>query len=98
MVSRTKNKNIKHKKKRNNIFRFSAISLLVIFSFFTLPTVSNFLDKNLEKTIKSIVTNYDGLIDSILLGCTELPIVINENYFKGKKAISSIDEYIKYLL
>ena len=60
--------------------------------------IKNFLDKNLEKTIKSIVTNYDGLIDSILLGCTELPIVINENYFKGKKAISSIDEYIKYLL
>ena len=59
--------------------------------------IKNFLDKNLEKTIKSIVTNYDGLIDSILLGCTELPIVINENYFKGKKAISSIDEYIKYL-
>ena len=60
--------------------------------------IKNFLDKNLEKTIKSIVTNYDELIDSILLGCTELPIVINENYFKGKKAISSIDEYIKYLL
>ena len=60
--------------------------------------IKNFMDKNLEKTIKGIVKDYDGLIDSILLGCTELPIVINENYFKGKKAISSIDEYIKYLL
>ena len=34
----------------------------------------------------------------ILLGCTELPIVINKSHFEGKKAISSIDEYIKYLL
>ena len=56
------------------------------------------LDKNSVKTIKNIIKNYDGSIDSILLGCTELPIVIDENYFPDKKAISSIDEYIKYLL
>ena len=62
MVSRTKNKNIKHKKKRNNIFRFSAISLLVIFSFFTLPTLDNFLDKNLNfnrSTISNAGINFD---------------------------------------
>ena len=46
MVRRTKNKNIKQIKKKNNIFRFSAISLLVIFSFFTLPSINIFLDKN----------------------------------------------------
>jgi aspartate/glutamate racemase len=38
------------------------------------------------------------MIDSVLLGCTELPIVMNEDHFKGKKIISSIDEYIMYLL
>ena len=42
MVKRKKNKNIKQIKKKNNILRFSAISLLVIFSFFTLPTINNF--------------------------------------------------------
>ena len=48
--------------------------------------------------IKEIIKDYGDSIDSILLGCTELPIVIDENYFPDKKAISSIDEYIKYLL
>ena len=56
MVRRTKSKSIKPKQKKNNIFRFSAISLLVIFSFFTLPTLSNFLDKNLNFK-KSIISN-----------------------------------------
>jgi Bax protein len=56
MVKRTKNKNIKHTKKKNNIFRFSAISLIVIFSFFTLPTIKIFLDKNLNFN-KSVISN-----------------------------------------
>ena len=56
MVRRTKNKNIKQSKKKNNLFRFSIISFLVIFSFFTLPTLSNFLDKNLNFN-RSIVSN-----------------------------------------
>ena len=56
MVKRTKNKNIKQIKKKNNILRFSAISLLVIFSFFTLPTIKIFLDKNLNFK-KSIISN-----------------------------------------
>ena len=56
MVRRTKNKSIKPNQKKNNIFRFSAISLLVIFSFFTLPTLINFLDKNLNFK-KSIISN-----------------------------------------
>ena len=56
MVRRTKNKNIKQSKKKNNLFRFSIISFLVIFSFFTLPTLSNFLDKNLNFK-KSIISN-----------------------------------------
>ena len=46
MLRRTKNKKNKQIKKKNNILRFSAISLLVIFSFFTLPTIKIFLDKN----------------------------------------------------
>ena len=60
--------------------------------------IKNSLDKNSEKTIKNIIKNYDGSIDSILLGCTELPIVIDEDYFLGKKVISSIDEYINYII
>ena len=56
MVRRTKNKNIKQIKKKNNIFRFSIISFLVIFAFFTLPTLSNFLDKNLNFN-RSVVSN-----------------------------------------
>ena len=48
MVKRKKNKNIRERQRQNNIFRFSAISLLVIFSFFSLPTVNNFLVKNLN--------------------------------------------------
>ena len=60
--------------------------------------IKNILDKNSDKTIRDIVKNYDDMIDSVLLGCTELPIVMNEDHFKGKKVISSIDEYIMYLL
>ena len=47
---------------------------------------------------KRIINNYNDSIDSILLACTELPIVIKENSFEGKKVISSIDEYINYLI
>ena len=56
MVRLTKLKNVKQSRKKNNIFPFSVISLFVIFSFFTLPTVNNFLDKNLNFK-KSIITN-----------------------------------------
>ena len=48
MVKRKKNKNIRERQRQNNIYRFAAISLLVIFSFFSLPTVNNFLVKNLN--------------------------------------------------
>ncbi len=56
MVRRKKNKNLKQIKKKNNILRFSAISLLVIFSFFVLPTIKIFFDKNLNFN-KSIISN-----------------------------------------
>ncbi len=56
MVRRTKNKIIKQNRKKNNIFRFSAISLLVIFSFFTLPTIKISLDKNFNFK-KSVISN-----------------------------------------
>lgn len=59
---------------------------------------TNKISKNSEKIIQNIIENYNDSIDSVLLACTELPIVIEENYFEGKKAISSIDEYINYLL
>ena len=59
---------------------------------------NNCLERESDKTLREIIKNYDSSIDSILLGCTELPISIDEDYFKGKKAISSIDEYIKFLL
>ena len=56
MVRRTKNKIIKQNQKKNNIFRFSVISLLVIFSFFTLPSINIFLDKNFNFK-KSVISN-----------------------------------------
>ncbi len=55
MVKSTKNKILK-KKKKNNIFKFLSISLLVIFSFFVLPTLDNYLDKNLNFK-RSIISN-----------------------------------------
>ncbi len=58
----------------------------------------NKINKSSEKILKKMVINHTDSIDSILLACTELPIAIKENYFEGKKTISSIDEYIKYLL
>ena len=60
--------------------------------------INNSLEKKSEQTIKNIIKNYDDSIDSILLGCTELPIVIDEEYFLGKKVISSIDEYINHII
>ena len=61
MVRQKKNKNIKLKQKKNNIFRFSAISIFVIFSFFSLPTVINYLDKNINfnKSVISSGINFD---------------------------------------
>ena len=59
--------------------------------------INNSLEKKSEQAIKNIIKNYDDSIDSILLGCTELPIVIDEEYFLGKKVISSIDEYINHI-
>ena len=56
MVKRIKNKIIQQKRTQNNIFRFTAISIVVIFSFFFLPTVNNFVDKNLNFK-KSIISN-----------------------------------------
>ena len=58
----------------------------------------NCLERKSDKTLKAILKAYNNSIDSILLGCTELPIAIEGDYVKGKKVISSIDEYIKYLL
>ena len=60
--------------------------------------INNSLEKKSEQTIKNIIKNYDDSIDSILLGCTELPIVIDEEYFLGRKVISSIDEYINHII
>ena len=56
MVRQTKNKSFKLKQKTNNLFRFSVISILVIFSFFSLPTLSIILDKNFNFK-KSIISN-----------------------------------------
>ena len=56
MVRQTKNKSFKLKQKTNNLFRFSAISIFVIFSFFVLPTVSIFFDKHFNFK-KSVISN-----------------------------------------
>ena len=59
---------------------------------------TNEVNENSKQILKKIINNYNDRIDSILLACTELPIVITEDYFNDKQAVSSIDEYIKYLL
>ena len=46
MVKLKKIKNFRKVKKQKNLIRFSLISLIVIFSFFSLPTINNYLDKN----------------------------------------------------
>ena len=56
MVRSAKNKNFKQNKKKYNVFRFLGISLFMIFSFFSLPTVNDFLVKNLNFK-KSIISN-----------------------------------------
>ena len=55
-MKRIKNKNLKFNRKQNNFFKFLAISLLVIFSFFSLPTINSFLYKNFNLK-KSIISN-----------------------------------------
>ena len=56
MVKQKKIKNYRRAKKQKNLIRFSAISFVVIFSFFSLPTVNIFLDKNINFK-KSIISN-----------------------------------------
>ncbi len=56
MVKLKKNKNYRKLKKQKNLIKFSAISFVVIFSFFSLPTINNFLDKNINFQ-KSIISN-----------------------------------------
>ncbi len=56
MVKRTKNKNLKQIRKRKNLFKFTTISFFVILSFFSLPTIKIFIDKNLNYK-KTIITN-----------------------------------------
>ena len=56
MVKQKKIKNYRIAKIQKNLIRFSTISFLVIFSFFSLPTVNNFLDKNINFK-KSIISN-----------------------------------------
>ena len=56
MVKFKKIKNYRKIKQKKNLIRFSAISLTVIFSFFSLPSINNFLDKNINLK-KSILSN-----------------------------------------
>ncbi len=56
MVKLKKIKNFRKVKKQKNLIRFSLISLIVIFSFFSLPTINNYLDKNIYLK-KSIISN-----------------------------------------
>ena len=56
MVKHRKLQNYRKVKKQNNLLKFSLISLTVIFSFFSLPTINNFLDKNINFK-KSIISN-----------------------------------------
>ena len=50
------NKNLKQIKKRKNLFKFTTISFFVILSFFSLPTIKIFIDKNLNYK-KTIISN-----------------------------------------
>tara|TARA_Y100000591_G_C21790247_1_gene676166 strand:- start:349 stop:1440 length:1092 start_codon:yes stop_codon:yes gene_type:complete len=56
MVKLKKFKNYRKEKKQKNLVKISAISLSLIFSFFSLPTINNFLDKNINFK-KSIISN-----------------------------------------
>ena len=82
MVKRTKNKSIKLKQKKNNVFRFSAISIFVILSFFSLPTISNFIDKNLnfeKSVISNAGVNFDQELDKIRIDRKELFRILANN-------------------
>ncbi len=56
MVKHRKLQNYRKVKKQNNLLKFSLISLTVIFSFFSLPTINSFLDKNINFK-KYIISN-----------------------------------------
>ena len=56
MVKIKKINNYRKIKKQRNFLRFSVVSFIVIFSFYSLPTISNFLYKNLNFN-KSIISN-----------------------------------------
>ncbi len=56
MVKFSKNKIRKKKRSQNNILKFSLISFVLIFSFFSLPSINKFLLKNLYFK-NSVITN-----------------------------------------
>ena len=55
MVRRSKNKSITLKQNKNNIFRFSAISVFVIFSFFIVFQLSEKIFNNKTLSFLSVI-------------------------------------------
>ena len=89
MIKRTKKKNFKFKRKQNNVFRFSVVSLLLIFSFFSLPTINNFLDKNLNFK-KSVISNAGINFDQELNKRKKILDGEKETKTKNKSELSKI--------
>lgn len=56
------------------------------------------ISKDSLEILKELIADVNQSIDSIILACTELPIVLSNIYLEGKQVISSVDEYIFSLL
>tara|TARA_B100000963_G_scaffold314074_1_gene292406 strand:- start:557 stop:1648 length:1092 start_codon:yes stop_codon:yes gene_type:complete len=88
MVKLKKIKNYRREKKQKNLIRFSVISFALIFSFFSLPTINKFIDKNINFK-KSIISNAGVNFDQELEKRKKI-IQKNENPKSEKLSLKNI--------
>ena len=88
MVKLKKIKNYRREKKQKNLIRFSVISFAIIFSFFSLPTINKFIDKNINFK-KSIISNAGVNFDQELEKRKKI-IQKNENPKSEKLSLKNI--------
>ncbi len=88
MVKLKKIKNYRREKKQKNLIRFSVISFAIIFSFFSLPTINKFIDKNINLK-KSIISNAGVNFDQELEKRKKI-IQKNENPKSEKLSLKNI--------
>ena len=84
MVKLKKIKNYRKIKKQKNLLRFSLVSFMMIFSFFSLPTVNNFLEKKLNFE-KSIISNAGVNFDQELEKRKKIILTNKEKDTKNEK-------------